>query len=197
MKNLTRLGVIAAFAALGIAIIAAALVLVTGRPGQLTTTGGQVGGPFSLSDQFGNVVTDESLKGKPTIIFFGFTHCPEVCPTTLAEMSDVLQALGSDAEKVNTVFVSVDPERDTKELLKDYLAAFDPRIIGLSGTVEEINSVAKAYRVYFKKVPLEDGDYTMDHTAIVYLMDKDGNFIAPLPTKAGPEKAADSIRKLL
>ena len=197
MKNITRLGVIAAFATLGIAIVAAAMVLVAGRPGQLATTGSQVGGPFNLTDQFGNVVTDESLKGKPTIIFFGFTHCPEVCPTTLAEMSDVLQALGGDAEKVNTIFVSVDPERDTKELLKDYLATFDPRIIGLTGTVEEINAVAKAYRVYFKKVPLEGGDYTMDHTAIVYLMDKDGNFIAPLPTKSGPEKAVDSIRKLL
>lgn len=197
MKNPTRLAVLVAFAALGLGIIAAAAVLITGSPPQITATGGDIGGAFSLIDQKGRAVSDASLKGKPSIVFFGFTHCPEVCPTTLAEMSTVLDLLGGDADNVNTVFVSVDPECDTREMLGEYLTAFDPRIIGLTGTIEEINAVAKAYRVYFKKVALEGGDYTVDHTALVYLMDKEGKFVAPLPIAAGPEKAVDSIRKLL
>ncbi|HSM19160.1 MAG TPA: SCO family protein, partial [Hyphomicrobiales bacterium] len=166
--------------------------------GQVISSGeALVGGSFTLTDTNGDRVTEESLLGKPSIIFFGFTHCPEVCPTTLYEMSVVLQALGDDADRVNAVFVSLDPERDTPQVMKDYLQAFDPHIRGLTGTPEQTREIAKAYRVYYKKVPLENGDYTVDHTALVYLFDAEGKFVAPLHLKQEPEKAAAPIRGLL
>jgi protein SCO1/2 len=157
----------------------------------------KVGGPFTLVDQKGNEVTDRTLLGKPTVMFFGFTHCPEVCPTTLYEMTLVLEELGEDAGNINSVFVSVDPERDTREALADYLEAFDPHIIGLTGPRDEIQRMADAYRVYFRKVPMDGGDYTVDHTALVYLFDADGNFVNPLNLKQEPQQAAEPIRELL
>lgn len=157
----------------------------------------KIGGPFQLTDQSGRTVTDKDLKGKPTLVFFGFTHCPEICPTTLYEITQVLDVLKDDAADVNAMFVSVDPERDSQEMLKTYLSSFHPRITGLTGTPEEIASIARSYRVYYKKVPLEGGDYTMDHTAVVYLFDKDGEFVAPLNVRQEPEKAAQKVRELL
>ena len=121
-------------------------------------------------------------------MFFGFTHCPEVCPTALFDISEILSKLGPDADKVNALFITVDPERDTPAVLKDYLSSFNPRLIGVGGDAEQLAAVAKAYRVYYKKVPLKDGDYTMDHTAIVYLMDKNGAFVAPFSLKRQPEE---------
>ena len=111
-------------------------------------------------------------KGQPFLVFFGFTHCPDVCPTALFEVSQVLRALGPEADRTRALFITVDPERDTPSVMKDYLSSFDPHFSGLTGDPAAIAAVAKAYRVYYKKVPLEQGDYTMDHTAIVYLMDK-------------------------
>ena len=137
------------------------------------------------------------LIGKPTIVFFGFTNCPEVCPTTLYELSVILKQMGPDAERVNAVFVSVDPERDTPSVIKEYVQAFDPHIRGLTGSIAETQRIAKAYRVYFRKVPLEGGDYTVDHTALVYLFDAKGKFVAPLNLKQDPTKAAAPIRALL
>src|SRR6476620_10258297 len=125
-----------------------------------------IGGPFQLSDQRGQAVTDKSMQGRPTLIFCGFTHCPDVCPTSLFEISEVLRAMGKDADRVNAVFVSVDPERDTQASMKDYLSSFDPHLKGLTGNPEAVAKVLSAYRVYSKKVPLKDGDYTMDHTAL-------------------------------
>src|SRR5258708_1850538 len=148
--------------------------------GAISIPTAQIGGPFRLVDQNGAPFTDQDLKGKTFLVFFGFTHCPDVCPTALYEMSEVLTKLGSDADRAAVVFITVDPERDTPESIKDYLASFDPRIHGLTGDAAALAAVAKAYRVYYKKVPLEGGDYTMDHTAIVYLMDKEGRFVFPI-----------------
>ena len=156
-----------------------------------------IGGPFQLTDQNGKAVTDKSLKGKPTLIFFGYTHCPDVCPTSLFEISEVLRALGKDADKVNAVFISVDPERDTPATMKDYLSSFDPHLEGLSGDPAETAKVITSYRVYAKKVPTKDGDYTMDHTALIYLMDRDGNFVAPFNLKRTPSEAAVDLKRYL
>jgi len=156
-----------------------------------------IGGPFQLTDQHGKAVTDKNLKGKPTLIFFGYTHCPDVCPTSLFEISEVLRAMGKDADKVNAVFISVDPERDTPATMKDYLSSFDPHLEGLSGDPDAIANVVKSYRVYAKKVPTKDGDYTMDHTALIYLMDRDGRFVSPFNLKRTPEEAAADLKRYL
>ena len=156
-----------------------------------------IGGPFQLTDQHGKAVTDKNLKGKPTLIFFGYTHCPDVCPTSLFEISEVLRAMGKDADKVNAVFISVDPERDTPATMKDYLSSFDPHLEGLSGDPAETAKVITSYRVYAKKVPTKDGDYTMDHTALIYLMDRDGRFVSPFNMKRTPEEAAADLTRYL
>lgn len=156
-----------------------------------------IGGPFQLTDQNGKAVTDKSLKGKPTLIFFGYTHCPDVCPTSLFEISEVLRAMGKDADKVNALFISVDPERDTPATMKEYLSSFDPHLEGLSGDPAEIAKVITSYRVYAKKVPTKDGDYTMDHTALIYLMDRDGRFVSPFNLKRTPEEAATELKRYL
>ncbi|WP_428670034.1 SCO family protein, partial [Roseibium sp.] len=124
-----------------------------------------IGGPFELVNGDGETVTDQTFAGKPTVMFFGFTFCPEVCPTTLSELQGMIAELGDDADKLNYVFVTVDPERDTPEVIRDYVAAFDDHIVPLTGTRKQIDAMLKAYRVYSKKVPLDDGDYTMDHSA--------------------------------
>src|ERR1700683_3449160 len=156
-----------------------------------------IGGPFRLVDQNGAPFTDQNLKGETFLVFFGFTHCPDVCPTTLFDISEVMRALGPDADRLRAVFVTVDPERDPQPVLKDYLSSFDPHLTGLTGDPAAIATVAKEYRVYYKKVPLDDGSYTMDHTAIVYLMDKDGHFVSPFSLKRKPEASAAELRKYL
>ncbi|SHE77473.1 protein SCO1/2 [Kaistia soli DSM 19436] len=135
-----------------------------------------IGGPIDLTAEDGRRFTNADLGGKPFAVFFGFTRCPNVCPTTLSDLTLDLEQLGPLADKLKVLFVSVDPERDTPETLKEYLSAFDPRITGLSGTPAEIASLAKDYRVFYEKVPTEGGDYTMNHTATVYLMDGKGGF---------------------
>jgi protein SCO1/2 len=161
------------------------------------TTPAAIGGPFQLTDQSGGVVTEASLQGHPTLIFFGFTHCPDICPTSLFEISEVLRAMGKDADRVNALFVSVDPERDTAAAMKDYLSSFDPHLKGLTGDPAMVAKVISEYRVYARKVPLKDGDYTMDHTALIYLMDRDGRFVAPFNLKRTPEEAAADLRRYL
>jgi protein SCO1 len=156
-----------------------------------------IGGPFRLIDQNDRAVTDQDLKGRPFLVFFGFTHCPDICPTTLFDVSEILRKLGPDADRVGVLFITVDPERDTPAILKDYLSSFDPHLSGLTGDPAAVAAVAKAYRVYFKKVPLEQGGYTMDHTAIVYLMDKQGRFVAPFSLKRTTEAAAADLQKYL
>lgn len=156
-----------------------------------------IGGPFELVDQNGNRVTERDFKGRPTLLFFGFTHCPDICPTTLFEVSELLRALDRDADKVGAFFVSVDPERDTPAIMKDYLGSFDPHLKGLSGSPEATAKIVTAYRVYAKKVPLANGDYTMDHTAMVYLMDRNGVFVAPFNLKRPLAEALADLRRFL
>ena len=194
-RSIRPLVIVASFAAsllVGLLIMFWALGGIRG-----VTAPAAIGGPFQLTDQAGQTVTEQNLKGKPTLIFFGFTHCPDVCPTSLFEISEVLKAMGKDADRVNALFVSVDPERDTAAAMKDYLSSFDPHLKGLTGTPESIAKVLSAYRVYSKKVPLKDGDYTMDHTALIYLMDREGQFVAPFNLKRTPEEAAKDLKRHL
>jgi len=156
-----------------------------------------VGGPFQLVNQDGKTVTDADFRGKPLLVFFGFTHCPDICPTTLFEVSEIFNRLGNDADKVNAIFVTVDPERDTPEKLKLYLSSFHSQISALSGSEAQIEAIKKAYFVYAKRVPLEGGGYTMDHTSVVYLMDKQGKFIAPFNLKREVDAAAADLRRRL
>lgn len=187
--------ILSAFAA-GLVASLLVIVIVTGRgAGPARLPAAAIGGPFALLDQNGQTITDRDLKGRPFLVFFGFTHCPDVCPATLFEMSETLGKLGKDADKVNALFVTIDPERDTPDKLKDYLSSFDPRLKGLTGDPAAIAAMLKAYRVYAKKVPLDGGEYTMDHTAFVYLMDKQGNFVAPFSLKRSPEDAAADLRR--
>ena len=154
-----------------------------------------VGGPFRLTAHDGRTVTEADLTGMPVLLFFGFTHCPDICPTTLADVSAVLEQLGPDAEKAQALFVTVDPERDTPQVLASYIGAFHPRILGLSGDAAATAEIVRAYRVYAKKVPLKDGGYTMDHTAVVYLLDKEGRFVAPFDLRRPAEVAAEDLRR--
>lgn len=187
--------VIAAFASSLVLGLLVVLWLLGGL--RSVTAPASIGGPFQLTDQAGQVVTESSLKGRPTLIFFGFTHCPDVCPTSLFEISEVLRAMGKDADRVNAYFVSVDPERDTPAAMKEYLSSFDPHLKGLTGDAGAVAKVLSGYRVYAKKVPLKDGDYTMDHTALIYLMDRDGKFVAPFNLKRTPEEAAADLKHYL
>jgi len=152
-----------------------------------------IGGPFTLMDTHGAVVTQRDLIGKPSAIFFGYTHCPDVCPTTLLDLTELMKAMGADADKLNVAFVTIDPGRDTTAQLADYLASFDPRIRGLTGTEGEIAAVAAAYHVYYRRVPNPDGGYAMDHTASVFLIDAKGQFAGTLSFE---EDAKTSLAKL-
>jgi protein SCO1/2 len=180
----------------GVMIFLAVILLFLGR-GPTVPGSAAIGGPFRLIDQNSQVVTDQDLKGRPFLVFFGFVYCPDICPTTLFEISEILRALGPDADRAAALFITVDPERDTPAMLKDYLSSFDPHLRGLTGDAAAIAAVEKAYRVYAKKVPLDGGGYTMDHTALVYLMDKQGRFVAPFNLKQRPEQAASDLRGYL
>ncbi len=154
-----------------------------------------IGGPFQLTAQDGRSVTEKDLRGGPSLVFFGFTHCPDVCPTALYEIGLIYKAMGEDGDRLKTFFVTVDPERDTPSVIKDYLSGFDARITGLSGAPDAVLAAEKAYRAYAKKVPLETGGYTMDHTALIYLMDGKGRFLSSLNIDRSPEENAKMISK--
>jgi protein SCO1/2 len=182
----------------GLVLFFGAILLITGRaPSPIGSAVAAVGGPFHLEDQSGKTVTDQDMKGRPFLVFFGFTHCPDICPTTLFDISQVLRKLGPDADRTGALFITVDPERDTPAVMKDYLSNFDPHLRGLTGDQAAIEAAIKAYRVYAKKVPLQGGDYTMDHTAVVYLMDKNGEFVAPFDVSRSPEAAAADLRRYM
>ena len=185
-------------ATFGASLVIGLLVVLWAMGGLRSVTApAAIGGPFQLTDQSGQTVTDQSLKGRPTLIFFGYTHCPDVCPTTLFEMSEVLKAMGADAERVNAYFVSVDPERDDAATIKSYLSSFDPHLKGLTGPPAVVADVLREYRVYARKVPSKDGDYTMDHTALIYLMDRNGRFVSPFNLNRTPEEAATDLKRYL
>ena len=184
--------------------IAAALAIVTvvavsGRDraasGQIASTGQPlVGGDFQLTDQNGRAVDQTMLDGKWSLVFFGFTYCPEFCPTTLAELAAVQQRLGDRAENLQIVFISVDPERDTPQQMKDYLSSdgFPDGTIGLTGTPEQVAQAAKTYRAYYEKVGEGEG-YTMNHSLTVYLMGPDGEFRTAVAYGLGPDKSSKII----
>ncbi len=173
---------------------------VAGTSGTIATTGkALVGGPFTLTDHTGKRVTEKDFLGRNMLVFFGFTYCPDICPSGLAVLTAALGQLGSAADSVTPVFVTIDPERDTPEKMAEYIKSFHPRLVGLTGSKEDIAAVVKAYRVYAKKVP-DDRDsksYTMDHSSIAYLMGTDGQFRAFFPDLTKPDPLAAEIRKAL
>jgi protein SCO1 len=165
----------------------------TGRGGSL------IGGPFTLEDGNGKPVSDTDFHGKYLLVYFGYTFCPDVCPTTLNEVADALDHLGAKADKLQPVFITIDPKRDTPAVVKQYAVAFSPRLLGLTGTPDQVAHVAKEYRVYYAEHRTGPGpnDYSMDHSSILYLMGPDGRFIAPIRAdESGAEMAAE-IGKLM
>ena len=156
-----------------------------------------IGGPFRLVDQNGKTVTEADLKGKWSLIYFGYTHCPDACPTTLNEIAIALDDLGPKRDAVRPVFITVDPERDTPEVLKSYVTSFDAPILALTGTPEAVAQAAKDYRVYYAKHPEPGGDYSMDHSSVIYVMDPEGRFTATFTPESSPEDIAARLKKLL
>lgn len=181
----------------GLVVFLGVFLFATGQLGSGSSGPSAIGGPFQLIDQDGQPITDQDMKGRPFLVFFGYTHCPDICPTTLFDVSEVMRALGKDADRAAALFVTVDPERDTPAAMKDYLSSFDPHLRGATGDRKAIEAAEKTYRVYAKKVPTDNGDYSVDHTALVYLMDKQGRFVAPFSLKRRPEEAAADLRRYL
>lgn len=155
-----------------------------------------IGGPFRLHNGAGKTVTEADLRGTPFLVFFGYTHCPDVCPLTLAKITQVLKELGPDA-RVKVLFVTVDPERDTPDRMAEYAANFDARVIGLSGDRAEVDAMLAAYQIYARKVPTPSGDYTMDHSAVVYLMDREGHFVRGVNLDRPTDQVAKDLRATL
>lgn len=158
-----------------------------------------VGGPFRLTNQKGEAVTEKTYSGKFMMVFFGFSHCQDVCPTELQVMTAAMQQLGSQADQIVPIFVSIDPERDTTNVMADYVKAFDPRLQGLTGTPEQIAEIARAYHAYYKKIPNEKNpsDYEMDHTSIIYIMGPDGAFIKHFNYTTDANALAEDLKKVL
>ena len=158
--------------------------------------GALIGGAFALEDGAGKTVSDQTLRGKPFLVYFGYTHCPDVCPTELAHISDVLSKMGNKA--IPTLFITVDPERDTPKVMQDYVSSFNPAVIGLSGSPQAVEATEKTFRVYSRKGQKQpDGDYSMDHSSIVYLMDKKGAFVEAFNVEQSPDEAAKELEKYL
>lgn len=156
-----------------------------------------IAGPFKLTSHKGEVIDNARLAGKPYLVFFGFTNCPDVCPTTLSELTGLLAQLGSDADKLTPLFITVDPERDSREVLADYMSSFDPRILALRGNESETAAAVKALRAYYKKVPTEGGEYTMDHTAGVIMMDAHGEFVGMLDPRETQQSSLAKLKRLV
>jgi len=167
-----------------------------GREGSVTGTA-LVGGPFTLVDQNGRQVSDTDFRGRLMLIYFGYTFCPDVCPTELLDMSQAVDALGKAGDQVQPLFITVDPKRDTPAVLREFLVNFHPRMLGLTGSEEQVQVAAKAYRVFFAKAAGAERDYFVDHTSIVYLMDRQGRYLTHFgPTVRGEQMAA-AIKKYL
>jgi protein SCO1/2 len=162
-----------------------------------TALASAIGGPFRLIDQNGQTVTDADLKGKWSLVYFGYTHCPDACPTALNDISIALDDLGPKRDAVRAVFITVDPERDTAEALKSYVTSFDAPILALTGSPEAIAQAAKGYRVYYAKHHEAGGDYSMDHSSVIYVMDPEGRFTASFTHESTPEQIAERLKKLL
>ena len=196
-----RLAALIAIVGAGLGMLAIVALTTTGLnrplPTAETVAKVQIGGPFTLIDHTGRQVTDSDFKGKFMLIFFGYTYCPDICPTTLTEISDAVNMLGDQQEDVVPVFVTVDPERDTTEHLGEYVTFFHPRLVGLTGSLEQIADVARAYKIYFRKGEIPDDDpggYLVDHSSIAYLIGRDGDFVTHFSHGTTPEDMARRIR---
>jgi protein SCO1 len=154
------------------------------------------GAPFTLVDQKGAAITEAALRSQPTAVFFGFTHCPEICPTTLFELDGWLKKLGDEGKDIRIYFVSVDPERDTPDVLDAYVSNVSDRITGITGSPEKIAAMTKSFGIYSKKVPLEGDDYTMDHTASVLLLSRGGDFAGTIAYGENPDRAIAKLKRL-
>lgn len=166
---------------------------------QQTSGKALVGGPFTLTDETGKTVTDKDFSGRYTMVFFGFTSCPDICPASLQLIAAVLDNLGAKADRITPIFVSVDPERDTPEKIAEYVKTFDPRIVGLTGTPEQVAAIAKAYKVYYKKVanPDSPANYGMDHTSIIYVMGPDGSYLTHFTPTTSVDDMTAKLEKIL
>lgn len=183
-------------------LVAALALLVVAGTAALWFTGRAspgIGGPFRLVNGDDKPVTDRDFRGRYMLVYFGYTYCPDVCPTTLNQVAEAMDRLGGKAKQVQPIFISVDPKRDTPAVVKQFVAAFSPGIIGLTGTEEEIAAVARAYRVYYavNRPGANSNDYTVDHSSILYLMDEQGRFVAPIRAdESGVDMAADIAHHL-
>ncbi len=189
---------IGAALAVGLAVVAWRYLLAPPEPQEVPRPA--IGGPFTLVDHNGKTVSEADFRGQFMLVYFGYTFCPDVCPTALTIIADAMNLLGGRGDGVVPVFITVDPERDTPEQLRMYVSHFHPRLVGLTGTPEQVTAAAKAYRVYYAKVPIEDGDpddYAMDHSSVIYLMGPDGKYLDSFGTGATPEKIAARLREFL
>jgi protein SCO1/2 len=192
-----RQWILVAFAGLlGFSAAALCVIYTMSLPVHRVAATTQIGGPFTLVDDTGAPVTEKTVAGKPYVMYFGYTFCPDVCPTTLLDLSRWIKKLGPDADRLNYVFVTVDPERDTVQSMHAYLSSFDQRIRGYTGTPAEIAQIAKEYRVYYQKVPTGDGGYTMDHTAVLYLMGPDGKLVTVISYQEDDTSAIAKLKNL-
>jgi protein SCO1 len=189
--------VLAALVILGAGVFLALTLRDNPRGAAGTVLASAIGGPFRLTDQNGKTVTDADLKGKWSLVYFGYTHCPDACPTALNDISIALEDLGAKRDAVRPVFITVDPERDTPEALKAYVTSFDAPILALTGTPDEVAQAAKGYRVYYAKHPEAGGDYSMDHSSVIYVMDPQGRFTASFTHESTPEQIAERLKNLL
>lgn len=151
---------------------------------------------FTLTDHNGNQITEKAFRGQPTALFFGFTHCPEICPTTVYELNGWLAELGKDGEEIAAYFVTIDPERDTPDILGDYVTSVSERVTGISGEPDAVREMARGFNIYFKRIELDDGDYTMDHSASIILLDSDGAFRKTIAYGEAAETALQKLRDL-
>lgn len=193
-----RIATWAAVAVLGGILLANSGWLPGTRPATETASSGtaRIGGPFALTSHKGETVSNQSLAGKPYLVFFGFTHCPDICPTTLYELTDLMAELGAASDRITTLLVTIDPERDTQDVLAEYMTAFDERFLAVRGSQAETDATVKAFAATYRKVPLETGGYTMDHTAGVIMMGSDGRFAGTVDMHEPREAVLAKLRRL-
>ncbi|MGP0106280.1 SCO family protein [Rhodoblastus sp.] len=182
-------------AAVGLTAVTLLAIVLAGTPKRARPAA--IGGPFTLVDDRGQTVTEASLLGKPSVIYFGYTFCPEICPTTLTDLTRWMHDLGPDADRLNYVFVTVDPQRDNVKVMHDYVSSFDPRLRGFTGTPEQVAGAAQAFRVYYRKIPTSDGGYDMDQSAFLYLMGPDGKFVTLIDYGEKDASALEKLKRLI